>query len=89
MTLPAAQPAPASEAIEKTGTATVDPLGGLPGKAKDGEGRSLPDAGLRSLDHCTFARRPSWLVVWGAIRWWNQGSYAHAPEEPCLDGWRR
>lgn len=55
MTLPAAQPAPASETIEKTGTATVDPIGGVPSKAKDGEGRTLPDAGLRSLDHCMFA----------------------------------
>lgn len=58
MTLPAAAPAPAPDAPEnKLGTATVDPLGGVPRKAKDDDGRELPDAGLRSLDHCT-CRRP-------------------------------
>lgn len=52
MTSPAAEPAPGLETIEKTAAATVDPIGGVPVKATDKEGRALPDAGLRSLDHC-------------------------------------
>lgn len=85
MTLPAAQPAPASEAIQKTGTATVDPFGGVPGKAKDGEGRNTPDAGLRSLDHCTFAYPRLVACGIGDNEVVESGSRPHALEDPAVD----